>query len=228
MSLAPEYSELLDKLAQGCADQDWQSIAGPPAPTGINQFPLTPPPEVVSRRRLPDRILVEDKYEGQITNQEKLTNQCLIVMARYNNFLNATASPSTPFSRTYSITVGAEETTSFSLALELSMGVSIGGIGDLGATLTTTFAREIKLSTSTTITTTFSLAPPSGEISASWWQAEYVYLLRSQKVTTFYGETTTEEIEEQFYDRAETYIPTQYPPVSKSDGSLYILEPGHF
>ncbi|HEY9803680.1 MAG TPA: hypothetical protein V6D25_25280 [Leptolyngbyaceae cyanobacterium] len=231
MYISPGYSALLDKLrTQQCSGQSWTNIPGPPPPTGINQFPLPPQPQLVSRQPLEDRVLVENRYQGQIIYQEVLENQCLAVIGTYHNFLNATATPNTPFSREISVAIGASQTSSFEVSFGLSLGISIGSIADLSASLTTTLGHSITLHTETKITDTFSITPAQNtDVSVSWWQATYAYRLEAQRVIRSFGDIIGREpFSDTFQDNANTFIATQYPAATTSDSPLFIAKFGDF
>jgi len=227
MSSAAGYFELLNSLNEarntsGCTDQGWTNIPGPPYPTGIHQFPpATTEAETVSIARLEDRVVAENKYQGQVVYQEIWTNQCLTVIGHYYQFLNATATSDAHFSEKHSLTIGASYTKDFEITLGISMGVSIQGVAELGTNLSTTLRTSITLSESTTIERTFTLAPTgeNREVSASWWQAKYEYLLRADSTTYSYGTVIQQQpIESRFWNNANTYIVTQYPRASASGG----------
>jgi len=229
MSVTPGYFEILNKLDQAVlgkaqisgnnllSEQSWIDLPLPPAPTGLQDFPLSPEARIVATKRLPDReIFLTFKIFGQEISGKLCTrvDQYISVIGYYKKIVQAIVTPGMPFRQTMTVTKGTDRTESFSTTLELSMGGTIKGVLNLGATISTTFGKSITFSESVTESQEFALSSNSGSLNGVWWQAVYEYHLKGREIWEM--ETNPElqnrPFSEILYDSAPVFVARQYPP----------------
>ncbi len=227
MSVAPGYFEILNQLDQAVlgkaqisgnnllSDQSWIDIPLPPAPAGLQDFPLNPEAHIVATKPLPDReVFLTFKIMGIEYNLKLFTrvNQSISVIGYYTKIVQAIVTPEMPFRQTMTVTKGTSRTESFSAALEVSMGGTIKGILNLGAKVSTTFGKSITFSEAVTESHQFELSSKSGSLNGIWWQAVYEYHLNGYEVWEEESGQQSRPFSEVLYDSAPIFVARQYPP----------------
>lgn len=167
---------------------NWKTVP-PPVPTGINNFPSSPPAVQVSQVNLPDQTL-GSPFEGGIFTDivNKLTNQVLTVTGKWEKVVSCSASPATPFNQTDSVTTGTSTTDTTTKSFSASLGVA-GSLLSISESMTESFSHTVTVSESKTISQEFQVTPKEGEISAIWWQMVYTFTITGTSTRVF-GEHT--------------------------------------
>jgi hypothetical protein len=189
---------------------NWKPVPPPPAPTGINQFPATPPTVQVSQTSLPDQKEgIVKLFIGEIYND--LTGQILTVTGHWQKVVSFTASPTTPFSQTDSVTTGTSTTDTTTNSFSASLGVA-GSLGSISASMTHTFSHSVTLSESKTISQEFQVIPKTGEVSAIWWQLVHTYTITGTSAAVVAGERgPSQAFTKQLVSTAKTFVSSTYP-----------------
>lgn len=192
---------------------NWKPVPAPPAPTGINQFPATPTTVQVFQTSLPDQkeVLQKTTAFGELYND--LTGQILTVTGHWQKVVSCTASPTTPFSQTDSVTTGTSTTDTTTNSFSTSLGVA-GSLGSISASLTHTISHSITLSESKTISQEFLVTPKTGEVSAIWWLLVHTYTITgtSTAIWTANGHRwPSQAFTKKLVSTAKTFVSTTYP-----------------
>jgi hypothetical protein len=190
----------------------WNPVPPPPAPTGINNFPSTPPVVKVSQVNLPDQTV--DLHPGlefgpKLVN--KLTNQVLTVTGKWEKVVSCTASPETPFNQTDSVTTGTSTTNTTTKSFSDSLGVAESFLS-ISASMTESFSHSVTVSESKTISQEFQVTPKEGEISAIWWQMVYTYTITGTSTIVFGSQAfPSKSFTKELVNSAKTFVSTIYP-----------------
>ncbi len=201
----------------------WNDIPAPPAPTGINQFPPDPSIVQVAQTNLPlQSIKIPDPKESGTEDyimENILYDQVLTVTAQWKKVVAATASPSTPFHQTNSVTTGTSTTETITKSFSASLGVK-ASLVSIGASMSQTFSQSITMSESQTISQEFSVTPKEGEISAIWWQLVYTFTITGKSKTLMGGkEIFKNSFTNTMTNADETFVSTFFPSQAKVETS---------
>ncbi|MDC1162095.1 hypothetical protein OAT18_01500 [Tenacibaculum sp.] len=189
---------------------DWKQMPQPPSPTGINVFPGTPEKVLLFSSDLPEIKARVTGIPGVYYAIFK--DQVLTIHGQWNKVVQCTASPSTPFSQSDSVTTGATFSTTSTETVALHFGVA-NSLLSIGGALTDTTTHTTTLHQSVTKTQDFKVTPLKTEISAVWWQLVYTYTITGEKgITAGNGPYQPQgNFNAQFISSPKTFSSTQYP-----------------
>jgi hypothetical protein len=211
----------------------WTDVPNPPSPTGINQFPVNPPPFVCWKGPLPDIKPDLPKWAQDNTIIYWYTDQELTVTGQYVPIVEVTASPSSPYSKELSITTGVSTTIETTKEFSASLGVS-NDLLSVGVSINKTVSYSTTWSSETSVTDTFNLAPTETTVSAVWWQLVYYYSVVGTKQQISYyvmpGIQTTpgswirhtpQSFTDSMMSRVERFEECEYPGGLTSSARIY-------
>ena len=201
------------------------TLAPPPSPAGINQFPTAPPKQLLGKSVLPNQET--ENYNAVIGKTRTVQeDQVLSVYGQWVIVVQATAAPDTPFSQTVATTTGTSTTKSTTK----QFGASLGAAADLvsiGASLSITTSISVSFSKSETTTRVFNATPQSGQATISWWQKVITYEIEG--TTKHYlgdMEINDTPFNNTMVNHMPTYVSTQYPAMP-SDKAEVMLDSEH-
>jgi len=155
-------------------------LPSPPAPSGIDQWPPPPEEQLCWTESLPDQKISIDIGGGSFLIGT-LKNQTLSVYGKYMQLLQGTVTKATsPLIRRVTVTRGTSTTVSESTTISASFGVSLPGIGDLGAKIDQTVGYSQTWHESKSTEDTFNITTDNEKVSAIWWQARFRYVFNAQ------------------------------------------------
>jgi hypothetical protein len=189
----------------------WTSVPVPPAPTGINEWPTSPPAVTCWEGALPD--------EGNNT----ITSQTLTVTGIYQSVLQATASPSFSINKTITYEKGASFTQETETEFGLSLGIQAADFATIGANLTQTTSYSTTLYASTTTSYDFILQSTSESVSVCVWQLVYTYTINGTINISGFGSSPFTYV---MVDATDTFSSTQYPAAASVTNLAGGTDPG--
>ena len=234
LSISGDLSSLKEQLTQAStteissllADQPWVDLPDPPAPTGINQFPVAPEAKVVGKQTLPNKKIEFRESDGLKLGEIELYDQVISITGKWNRIVCVTATPDTPFEDSIVVTTGTSNTESFETSLSISAGVDILGMASLETTLSTTFGQSFTFFYEKAEGQVFKVTPTTQKISACWWQGIFDFTLsRKARISYSVGEIfdlvfeaylNYFNIPQTFKNQDKIFVSTQYPPYEGS------------
>jgi hypothetical protein len=160
-------------------------LPDPPAPKGINDFPLPPPAQVIMKIPLPDetKVVKEMDYMGQKYVWElRFTKQQLEFKQQWVRVTSCTITPDTPFSQEESVSIGVALSVGAREEFSASLGLKVGSYLDIGAKLTMELSAEVTLAEVVTKKKTFNAKTQVSQASYMWWQLKSTYTVTGYRV----------------------------------------------
>ncbi|SEO97578.1 hypothetical protein [Mucilaginibacter sp. OK283] len=159
-------------------------LPDPPAPNGINDFPLPPPAKVILKVPLPDQTIVikEIQMVGfKIIWEKRLTNQQLEFKQQWVRVNSCTITPDTPFSQEDSVSIGVALSVGAREEFSASLGLKVASFIDIGAKLTLELSAEVTLAEVVTKKKTFNAKTQVPRASFMWWQLKSTYTVTGHR-----------------------------------------------
>jgi hypothetical protein len=153
-------------------------LPDPPAPNGINDFPLPPPAQVIMKIFLPDQITVIKEVQmpgAKIVVEKWLTKQQLEFKQQWVRVNSCTITPDTPFSQEDSVSIGVALSVGARAEFSASLGLNVASLIDIGAKLTLELSAEVTLAEVVTKKKTFNAKTQVPRASFMWWQLKSTY-----------------------------------------------------
>lgn len=153
-------------------------LPDPPAPNGINDFPLPPPAKVIMKIPVPDQttIIKEVQMPGvKIVIEKRLTKQQLEFKQQWVRVNSCTITPDTPFSQEESVSIGVALSVGAREEFSASLGLKVASFIDIGAKLTLELSAEVTLAEVVTKKKTFNAKTRDPRASYMWWQLKSTY-----------------------------------------------------
>ncbi|WP_417449160.1 hypothetical protein [Kordiimonas sp.] len=145
----------------------------------------TPPPGISALYDFPDTPLITQvayiPIPPQTTTPPYMTGMQITVTAQWLKLLAVSCSPSTPFSKSITVTKGTSSSTTTTESFSASLGVA-GKLGSISAKLSDMTSQTITFTKSETIETTFAVNPKKHQTAVVWWQPVYTYHLRGVQI----------------------------------------------
>lgn len=160
-------------------------LPDPPAPKGINDFPLPPPAQVIMKIPLPDQTILIMKGSSMgfsFLIEKRLTNQQLEFKQQWVRVTSCTITPDTPFSQEESVSVGVALSVGVREEFSASLGLKVGSFMDIGAKLTMELSAEVTLAEVVTKKKTFNAKTEVPQASYMWWQLKSTYTVTGHRV----------------------------------------------
>jgi hypothetical protein len=159
-------------------------LPDPPAPNGINDFPLPPPAKVILKVPLPDQTIVikEIQMVGfKVIWEKRLTNQQLEFKQQWVRVNSCTITPDTPFSQEDSVSIGVALSVGAREEFSASLGLKVASFIDIGAKLTLELSAEVTLAEVVTKKKTFNAKTQVPRASFMWWQLKSTYTITGHR-----------------------------------------------
>lgn len=178
-------------------------LPDPPAPNGINDFPLPPPAKVILKVPLPDQTIVlsqKNFYGLTLTSEKRLINQQLEFKQQWVRVTSCTITPDTPFSQEESVSIGVALSVGVREEFSASLGLKVDSLIDIGAKLTLSLSAEVSLAEVVTKKKTFNAKTEDPRASYMWWQLKSTYTVIGHRQSVLIvedGKTRQESIREE-------------------------------
>lgn len=176
-----EMRRFLNVVAEK-VDLPWANLPPPPSPSDFDQSPPTPPYQTIAIKDIEHSSWTDD-FSGARVSYDA-TGITGWVEGRWRSVAAATVTEAVGFKQRVSVTVGASETDTFGVGLSISLGLSVDGLGDLGAKLSMMYQHNQTIERRTTITQEFDFHGTSStpRVTGWVWQADFNYHLVLRRV----------------------------------------------
>lgn len=177
-------------------------LPDPPAPNGINDFPLPPPAKVIMKIPLPDQTIAlgqKTVYGMTFIGEKRLTKQQLEFKQQWVRVTSCTITPDTPFSQEESVSIGVALSVGARAEFSASLGLKVESLIDIGAKLSLSLSAEVSLAEVVTKKKTFNAKTEDPRASYMWWQLKSTYTVTGHRqlvVIVDDGKTRPEIIKE--------------------------------
>jgi len=207
-------------------------LPDPPAPNGINDFPLPPPAKVIMKIPLPDQTIVlgENSFGGiTFIGEKRLTKQQLEFKQQWVRVTSCTITPDTPFSQEESVSIGVALSVGARAEFSASLGLKVESLIDIGAKLSLSLSAEVSLAEVVTKKKTFNAKTEDPRASYMWWQLKSTYTVTGHRqlvVIVDDGKTRPEIIKEEadftnpLVCDEDVSMSTQFPASVKANFSV--------